>query len=572
MKKLNQIVKSFRVILLLIVLVLSIAAIKPNPWNTGVSIRGVLKQSVAGEFFENPEPTSSPMSRERIISMNNVPINNELDYYSFVDDLTYNRTVNILTNKGSYSLVTRPLYEVTILPELEEVEVEKVIQKNVTINGTTELVNETVIEIELVNKTISEIIGTEDLGFNIYNSPTTDIKKGLDLAGGTRVLLEPEDKLDSENFDILIENLKERLNVYGLSDIVVRSASDLSGNKFILVEIAGAKKDEVKDLISSQGKFEAKIGEDLVFGGGDDIKAVCRSPQCAGIDINRGCSNLQDGSVACRFNFKISLSTESAKRQADLTKSLTVVAEGNEKYLSKSLDLYLDSENVDTLRISSELQGRQVTDITISGSGFGKTREAAENDALQNMKRLQTILITGSLPSKLNVVQLTSISPSLGNEFLSNALLVGFLSICGVVVVVLARYRDLRIAIPMAITLFSEVIILLGFASLIGWNIDLAAIAGIVIVIGTSVDHQIVITDEILRGEGGLTNWKQRLKNAMFIIMGAYFTTVVAMFPLMRAGAGLLKGFAITTIIGVSIGVFITRPAFGKAAEILLKK
>ena len=42
------------------------------------------------------------------------------------------------------------------------------------------------------------------------------------------------------------------------------------------------------------------------------------------------------------------------------------------------------------------------------------------------------------------------------------------------------------------------------------------------------------------------------------------------MIPLFNAGAGLVRGFAITTIIGVSIGVFITRPAFSSLMEKIL--
>jgi len=119
----------------------------------------------------------------------------------------------------------------------------------------------------------------------------------------------------------------------------------------------------------------------------------------------------------------------------------------------------------------------------------------------------------------------------------------------------------------------SELVILLGVASLIGWNIDLAAIAGIIMAIGTGVDHQIVITDEILKGELKMIfNWKERIKNAFFIITGSYFTLFVAMLPLIFAGAGLLKGFAITTLIGASIGVFISRPVYAKLVEITLKE
>ncbi|HLP79760.1 MAG TPA: preprotein translocase subunit SecD, partial [Acidobacteriota bacterium] len=57
--------------------------------------------------------------------------------------------------------------------------------------------------------------------------------------------------------------------------------------------------------------------------------------------------------------------------------------------------------------------------------------------------------------------------------------------------------------------------------------------------------------------------------NAFTVIMLAYFTTIVAMLPLMFAGAGLLKGFALTTIAGVTMGVFITRPAYGAVSQVL---
>ncbi|MBI2547444.1 MAG: protein translocase subunit SecD, partial [Candidatus Aenigmarchaeota archaeon] len=120
--------------------------------------------------------------------------------------------------------------------------------------------------------------------------------------------------------------------------------------------------------------------------------------------------------------------------------------------------------------------------------------------------------------------------------------------------------------------MLSEVTILLGVAALIGWNIDLAAIAGILVAIGTGVDDQIVITDETLKGQtANVYNWKEKVKRAFLIIMLAYTTVVVAMIPLIFAGAGLLKGFAITTIIGVTIGVFITRPAYSDFVEVMMK-
>ena len=55
---------------------------------------------------------------------------------------------------------------------------------------------------------------------------------------------------------------------------------------------------------------------------------------------------------------------------------------------------------------------------------------------------------------------------------------------------------------------------------------------------------------------------RERLARALFIILAAYATAVASLLPLYWAGAGLLKGFAITSLIGITAGVFISRPAF----------
>jgi preprotein translocase subunit SecD len=88
----------------------------------------------------------------------------------------------------------------------------------------------------------------------------------------------------------------------------------------------------------------------------------------------------------------------------------------------------------------------------------------------------------------------------------------------------------------------------------------LPSIAGILATIGTGVDQQIVILDEARKGIQ--TSLKEKMKKALFIVVSAYFTALVAMVPLFWAGAGLFKGFAFTTIIGITAGVLITRPAF----------
>jgi preprotein translocase subunit SecD len=103
-------------------------------------------------------------------------------------------------------------------------------------------------------------------------------------------------------------------------------------------------------------------------------------------------------------------------------------------------------------------------------------------------------------------------------------------------------------------------------------NIDLASIAGILAAVGTGVDDQIVITDEVLYGRQSEEKWLKRMKNAFLIIFAAYITMLAAMIPLFSLGAGVLKGFALTTIVGVTIGVFVTRPAYARMLEVLMEK
>jgi len=574
MAGIKRILTNGRVMILLICLLLGLFAINPRPWNDGVSIKSIARNSSAElAGFENPKAGGSPMARERIVAMNNKPVLDMRAYFDFVAKVQPNQTIQVKTTKQTYTLLAKPKYRVTVLNETEIVLVNETSEVNETINGTVELVNKTVQKEVEQPKVLREIVGVEPLGFSVGPAPKSNLREGLDLQGGTRVLLKPAEEVSQETLNLMIDSLKERLNVYGLGDVVVNEVSDRpgfigGGSKFILVEIAGATEEEVRDLLGKQGKFEARIGNESVFKGGNDITYVCRTAQCSGIDPNRGCGQASGG-WACSFMFSITLSPEAAQRQSQLTQKLDVVSGS----LSEPLVLFLDDQEVDRLSIASDLKGRAVTDIAITGSGQGPNEQVAIDTALKNMKRLQTILITGSLPVKIEVERIDTISATLGKEFLTNALYVWLLALAGVAVVLVLVYRKFVIALPIVFTAISEIFLTLALAALIGWNIDLAAIAGLILAVGEGVNDQVVITDEAIRKEGdAVYNWRERIKRAFFIIFSAYMTAVVAMVPLLFAGAGLLKGFAITTILAVTIGILITRPAYAAIVQMLLEK
>jgi preprotein translocase subunit SecD len=262
------------------------------------------------------------------------------------------------------------------------------------------------------------------------------------------------------------------------------------------------------------------------------------------------------------------LTEEAAKRHADITSKLGISPE-NPEYLSEKLDLYVDNALTDSLWISKDLKGQATTQITIQGSGSGSNRAEALKDAEINMKKLQTILITGSLPYKLEIVKLDTISPSLGKQFAKNLFLLGLIVFAIISIILFIKYRNLKITSAVILTMFSEAFITLGIAALIKWNLDAPSLAGIIAGMGTGVNDQIVILSES-ESELGIS-LKEKIKRAFFIIIGALFTIFAAMLPLFWAGAGMLKGFALTTLIGVTIGILVTRPAFAEILKIIKK-
>ncbi|MFC1769019.1 hypothetical protein ACFLZX_04615 [Nanoarchaeota archaeon] len=571
--KAKKILRNWRVIILLVFVLLSIVSLNPRPMREGVAIRSVQLDSAAADSgMESPLGTTRPIDREYIIKVNNQPVTSVDEFYDAMGPLEVNKSVLIETNLRTYRPIVKEDFEIIELNETEIINITEEIYVNETINDTVVLVPKNVTTQKEVPKIEKIPLGPQGIGIKLYDLPKTNLKKGLDLEGGTRVLLKPEENITSEQFDLLLEVLEQRLDVYKLTDMVIRGVSDLEQNRFVLIEIAGASESEVRNLLGSQGKFEAQIANESVFFG-DQIDYICRDPTCAGLDPQRRCSN-NGQTWSCPYRFEITVDEEAAQNHKRITAGLEVVQmDGGNDVLSEKIDFLLDDVLVRSLFIDSDLKDSEQRTTSITGFGEGHSEQAAAYNALNDMKQLQTILSTGILPVKLEVSSINTISPILGVEFLNNAILVGVFALLTVGIVIYLRYRRFAISIPIMVTMLCELTILLGAASLINWNISLAAIAGIILVVGTGVDHQIVITDETMSGKSAsVYNWKDKIKNAFAIIMGAYFTNVVALIPLIYAGAGLVQGFALTTILGYSIGVFITRPAFAAVVEILLKE
>ncbi len=394
------------------------------------------------------------------------------------------------------------------------------------------------------------------LNSTFQDIPPLNLKFGIDLAGGTRIIMKPVGNYTDKDIEAAKDIIEKRLDFYGLKGADVRIIYGL-GEKYIQIEMAGSP-EEIYDILKKQGKLEAKIGNKTVFTG-QDIVQVCTvtSQYCVSEVINRG--EYWEGV------FSIVISKEAAKRFAEMTKNLSEVCNEYECYLNETLDIYLDNKLITSLNIVSDLKGKEVTNPAITMRG--PTKE----DVKDRMKTLQTILMTGKLPITLEISRIDEISPVYGKEVFRNIMIVWVAAIFVVGLVIFLRYRNPKISGLMFFIMLVETFSTLGVAGLIGWTLDIASLAGIIAAVGTGLDDQIILTEEVLSGRKKKERVEKSIAKAFFVIIAAFSVAFASMLPLLFAGAGILKGFAITNIIGIAIGVFITRPAYAELLRRVVK-
>ncbi|MGC8710740.1 MAG: hypothetical protein ACP5RF_04015 [Candidatus Micrarchaeia archaeon] len=223
--------------------------------------------------------------------------------------------------------------------------------------------------------------------------------------------------------------------------------------------------------------------------------------------------------------------------------------------------------------LSSPLLSPGVTNGSIGQSyqisGFAPISLSLQDKLTYAQTQAQTIasvLSGGALPVHVIVGTPTTMPPTLGKHFLYISAIAALLAVVIVSIVIMLRYRRFFLIMPIMLTTFAELFIILSIIGLIG-TIDLAAVAGMIAVVGTGVDAQIIITDEIISGKSEAI--KLRLSNAFYIVWADAILLVIAMLPLLFSTSLVsIIGFSESTILGALLGVLITRPAYGAIVSI----
>ncbi|MDU5199027.1 MAG: preprotein translocase subunit SecD [Veillonella sp.] len=309
------------------------------------------------------------------------------------------------------------------------------------------------------------------------------LKQGLDLQGGTHIVLEAEDSAtgtaDNDAVERAKQILERRINEMGLSEPLVQR----EGARRIIIELPGVKDpDEAIKRIGKTAVLEFKNDQGQTVMTGDDLK-----------DAKEELGQNKQPLVA------IELSDEGAKKFADLT-----------------------SKNIGR-RIAITLDGKELTNPVVQQAITGGKATISGSQSLEEAKDLAILLRSGALPVKINVLEVRTVGPSLGQDSKDKS-----------------------------VVAFSA-----GIAMIM---IFLVIIAGIILSMGVAVDANILIferfKEEVFSGKSMRVAMEAGFSRALATITDANVSVIITAGILTILGSGPVKGFAISLGVGVVVSMF----------------
>ena len=350
------------------------------------------------------------------------------------------------------------------------------------------------------------------------------VKLGLDLKGGVYAVLEatPEDggtEIDDETMNSLIEVLDRRINGIGVAESVVQKA----GSNRVIIELPGiSDTTEAINMIGKTALLEFKImdehgnlGPTLLTGGALKKAQV-------------GYGNLGEPQI----NFE--MKPEGAIEFARITR----------ENVGKQLAIVLDGKVQTAPVIRTEIPG---------GTG-----SISVNYTVEEAKRTATLLNSGALPIKAEIIETRTVGASLGDESIAASMVAGKVAMVLIGVFMLIFYRFPGIVADIALVCFG--IITFALLQFIGATLTLPGIAGLILSAGMAVDANVIIFERI-KEELGFGNTIRGAINAGFskgfvAIFDSNLTTLIITGILFIFGTGPVKGFAVTLTIGTLASMF----------------
>lgn len=409
------------------------------------------------------------------------------------------------------------------------------------------------------------------------------IKLGLDLSGGVRLEYKVDIEKGVENPAAVVDDvwtvLRNRLDSAGYTEAVVKK-SFRENNSFIIIEIPDATDTtEAEKLVGSTGLlwFGQAIDErdyDPTVNP-DDVNLALREGAQWYADKNGKKWYLIKKEINNRKDLVLvgpkvveAVPTIDQKGVANYVVSFTLDRQFVELFKNITKELYVPEQvlNAGTTQYQLALKKRLaiVLDDKVQFVGFvvspiedgrGQIRG---NFTFEEAKELAAILRSGALPARLEKISASLISPTLGKDALEQSLRAGIIGGILVMAYILIFYGVMGIVAVIGI--FYALAIIFGFLAGTGAILTLPGIAGIIFTIGTLVDGNIIIyeriKEEMRAGKTPKAAIEIAFSRSFWTLFDANLTTIIAALFLYYFGTGTIKGFAVTTIVGIFAAMF----------------
>ena len=357
------------------------------------------------------------------------------------------------------------------------------------------------------------------LGFAFYAKPVAfSIRQGLDLQGGTHVVLQavdtPDAKVDDDALNRVVKIIERRVNELGLTEPTIQR----QGKDRIIVELPGVKDPD---------KAIAMLGRTALL----EFRDVTGKTVLTGKDLKNSKAHVGQNNqavVGLEFNEDV------AKKFAALTA----------QNIGKPISILLDGDVLTSPVVQEVITGGNAQ---ISGS---RNVEEAEHLAI--------LLRSGSLPVKVEVMETRTVGPTLGQDSKDMSVKAFGIGTISVFVFMVLFYRMSGLVADIALLLYIMLVLLA--MKYLNATLTLPGIAGIILSIGMAVDANVLIferfKEEIRKGKTLRSAMEAGFNKAFTTIFDSNITTIMAAVVLFYLGTGPIRGFAITLALGVVLSMF----------------
>jgi preprotein translocase subunit SecD len=188
----------------------------------------------------------------------------------------------------------------------------------------------------------------------------------------------------------------------------------------------------------------------------------------------------------------------------------------------------------------------------------GGSAQISGNFTEKTAADLAIVLRAGALPAPVKIIQNVTVGPSLGQDSINKGLFSGLVGVLLVVVFMTIYYKLCGMVANLGMIL--NVIYLMGALAALGATLTLPGIAAIVLLIGMSVDSNVIIFERIREehklGKSPKAALDAGYDKAFLTIMDSHITTLITAAVLFQFGTGPVKGFAVSLSLGVIINLF----------------